>query len=353
MCHRKLLDRLSALGITGQLLKWIRSFLSNRYQVTRVGSAVSGKTSINSGVIQGSCIGPVLFLLYINSVVKDLNDEITCVLFADDVKLFTFLKIDNDINNLQKALDSILAWSVEWQMPISFKKCSLMLYGNRELTVPPCYMFGIEIEQVSEVKDLGVLMHSSLKFNGHIDSIVAKAHSRAYLIRKCFLSRDPDILLRAFNVYVRPILEYASSVWSPKYINQIDKIESVQRRFTKQLRGYKHLDYRSRLTALRQESLEKRRLIQDLVLTYKIIFGLLDVQSCDFFTLRPMTNTATRGNPYKIITNNCRINVRSHYFSERVALVWNSLPPSVVNFSSLYCFKRTVFNANLQLFLKY
>jgi hypothetical protein len=212
--------------------------------------------------------------------------------------------------------------------------------GNRNVSVAPCILNDCAINYVNEVKDLGVRMHPTLKFNGQIDSVVAKARSRAFLIRKCFVSRNPEVMTRAFCVYVRPLLEYASSVWSPQYSGAIDKIESVQRRFTKRLRGFNHLDYPSRLQALGLHSLEKRRLCHDLALTYKFIFGLLDVQSCEFFTIRCVSNMTTRGNPYKLAVSNCRINVRQHYFTERVAPVWNSLPPSIVNFSSLSSLKK-------------
>ena len=353
VCHNKLFTRLSSLGIGGNLLKWITSFLSDRQQCTRVGDAVSNTVKISSGVIQGSCLGPVLFVLYINSILKVLPANVKCLLFADDVKLFTVLKAGSDIVNLQDALDRIVEWSVAWQMPISVKKCSLITYSNKANDRASCCINGFNVNSVNEVKDLGVTMNSTLKFNGHIDCIVAKAHTRAYLIRKCFISRDPAILMRAFNVYVRPLLEYASSVWSPQYSSQIDKVESVQRRFTKRLLGHKDLDYPARLKTLDLHSLEKRRLIHDLVLTYKIIFGLLDVKLSHFFILRNTDNTRTRGNPYKIVINNCRVNVRKHYFTERIGPIWNSLPPSIVDFNNLSSFKRTVVNAKLDLFLKY
>ena len=247
----------------------------------------------------------------------------------------------------------ITQWSAKWQMPISIKKCSVMLYGNRRISMPSYQLCDCVISSVDVMKDLGVMMDSTLKFNAHIDHIVAKARRRAYLIRKCFVSRDPDLLIRAFNVYVRPLLEYASPVWSPQYRYQIDKVESVQRRFTKSLRGYSHLDYPSRLKALALQSLEKRRLIFDLVFTYKIIFGLIDVPSSVFYKLRCSNNVTTRGNPYKIQVSNCRVNARLHYFSERVALVWNSLPPSIIDFGCLSSFKKTLFNVNLNLFTTY
>jgi len=195
-------------------------------------------------------------------------------------------------------------------------------------------------------------MNRHLQFTEHVNCIVAKAHSRAYLIRKCFVSRNPPLLMRAFNTYVRPLLEYASSVWSPQYNYLIDKVESVQRRFTKRLPGFSALDYPTRLISLEQCSLEKRRIVHDLILMYKFIFRLVDVQMSNFFTLR---NDAvlTRGNAYKVLLNANRVNVRRHFFTERIAPVWNSLPPAVVDFRSLPLFKKTINAAHVNLFTRY
>ena len=355
VCHAKLFLRLESLGISDNLLDWFKSFLSNRQQSTRVGDAISDILPLTSGVIQGSCLGPVLFVLYVNSILQVLSHNVKCSLFADDVKLYTALKFEHDIENLQTSIDQIVSWSSKWQLPISVRKCSLLICGNsvRYNEDAFCSINGTIINQVDEVKDLGVIVDSSLKFNSHINCMVAKAHARAHLIRKCFVSRNSNILMKAFNAYVRPLLEYASPVWSPHYRYQIDKIEAVQRRFTKRLHGLNDLDYTTRLNLLGLSSLEKRRIIHDLVLAYKIIFGLIDVQSSKYFSLRTTVSTVTRGNQYKVVVNNCRVNTRKYYFSERIGPVWNSLPPSVVNFSNLSTFKRTVNNVKLELFTRY
>ena len=121
------------------------------------------------------------------------------------------------------------------------------------------------------VKDLGITVDVSLKFTDHINSITAKALRRVGLSFKCFITGDHNIfLVKAFNTYVRPVLEYASSIWSPTQIGLIKRLESVQRRFP----GIGHLTYRERLSALNLESLEIRRLRLDLLLTYKILFGI-------------------------------------------------------------------------------
>ena len=319
VCHKKLFTRLSALGITGNLLAWIKNFLTDRQQCTRVGDMVSDTVKIISGVIQGSCLGPVLFVLYINSIANVLPDNVTCLLFADDVKVYTVIKSDADNVNLQNALDRITDWSVKWQMPISVKKCCVVIYGKSAISTTPYYLCGCRLNFTDIVKDLGVTMNCHLQFTEHVNCIVGKAHSRAYLIRKCFISRNPPLLMRAFNTYVRPLLENASPVWSPQYNYLIDKIESVQRRFTKRLPGYSALDYPARLTSLEQCSLEKRRIVHDLVLMYKFVFSLVDVQTSNFFTPRNDA-VSTRGNPYKVLLKVNRVNVRRHFLPNELPL---------------------------------
>ena len=162
----------------------------------------------------------------------------------------------------------------------------LIIYGNRATTAIPYYLCGSRLTSTDVVKDLGVTINCHLQFSGHVNSIVGKAHSRAYLIRKCFVSRNPPLLKRAFNTYIRPLLEYASPVWSPQYNYLVDKVESVQRRFTKRLPGYSTLDYPTRLISLEQCNLEKRRIVHDLVLAYKIVLDLLMFRRQSFYTTK-------------------------------------------------------------------
>jgi len=119
----------------------------------------------------------------------------------------------------------------------------------------------------------------------HIDAMVIKAHQRANLIHRSFVSRNPRLLVRAYLVYVRPLLEYNCVIWSPWLQQDIDKIERVQRRFTKRLPGFKYLSYSERLLQLNLTSLELRRLHADLVMCYKLIFSHVEYKLGDFFTL--------------------------------------------------------------------
>jgi hypothetical protein len=163
---------------------------------------------------------------------------------------------------------------------------------------------------------------------------------------KCFVSRDTATLLKAFKVYVRPILEYCSSIWSPHFIKDIELIESVQRRFTKRLRGLWNVTYDERLKIAKLDRLEVRRLRLDLIMTFKILFGLTNLNPDQFFQLAPST-ICTRGHDYKLYMSNVCTDSRKHFLSSRVLLAWNNLPSDVINFSNLKLFKSSLLNVDL------
>jgi len=147
-------------------------------------------------------------------------------------------------------------------------------------------------------------------------------------------------------VYVRPILEYNSVVWSPSLKKDIDLIEKVQRRFTKRPFGLKDLTYKERLVRLNLPSLELRRLYLDLILCYKIVFGLVCVNFDNFLPLAP----PLRRDLYKLYKPRCTNSVCQNFFVERVIDVWNCLHP--VSFSSVSSFKRSLKNTDFTLYMK-
>jgi len=131
----------------------------------------------------------LLCLLYINSLAKISDSNTTCVLFADDVKLYTLIKCRYDFVNLQSSLDRVLDWSNEHQLPISVNKCSCVVLGNKYMSDVHDSIGGQPVNTVSEVRDLGVIVETSVKFFSHINYIVAKANTRASLIMAALCSR--------------------------------------------------------------------------------------------------------------------------------------------------------------------
>ena len=237
-------------------------------------------------------------------------------------------------------------------MEIAVPKCSAFRISNPQWKVScdlhnSAYNINSNNLPFSDcIRDLGVYHDSRLKYDQHISFIVRKAFNRAVLILKCFHSRNSSVLMQAFSVYVRPLLEFSSSVWSPHYKYLIDKIESVQRFFTKHLSGLHDLSYHDRLSFLGFETLERRRLVLDLVLCYKILNGL-----CDISLPFKLAHSSTRGHSLKLVKPNCSNDVRKYFFTSRVIDVWNSLSEDIVKSPSVAVFKKTLRSVNFNTFL--
>jgi len=354
--HSKLIHKLECYGIRGDLLKFMRNFLLNRTQCTKVGSCLSTCLNIKSGVIQGSCIGPLLFVVYINDITECLRDGCSMKLFADDIKLYTCIETTVDTDRLQGNLDNVFNWATLWQMEISIAKCAILPVGGKLLCIHnrQYVINNVVLPTVFNCRDLGVTVDRDLTFSDHVDNIVSRACIKANLIIRCFVSGDRHSLLKAFVTYVRPILEFNSSVWTPRHLGDIEKLESVQRHFTKRIAGLWDMDYNARLKALDLESLELRRLRADLIITYKIVLGYIDTDPNNFFRVMPDNDRPTRGHAFRLSVpdSNSVSEARRHFLSIRILSVWNGLPEITTDFSTLNRFKLSTTTSYLQSWAK-
>jgi len=327
----------------------LHSFFSDRTHRTRVVLCLSDVAVLMSGVVQGSGAGPMLFLIYIDDLAKLFQRYgIAARLFADDVKVYLEITGHEDVVRLQKALDVITAWASEWQLSVSVSKCNILTVG------PSCYeadyyVSGIQLLKCATCRNLGVTITSDLTPTQHIHDIVLKAHQRANHIIRCFISGYITLLVKAFTVYVRPILEYNSVILSPCTKKEIDQIEKVEWRFTKRLHGFKNFTYEVRLVRLGIPSLELHRLHLDLIYRYKLVFVLICLGIEQLFAFSPVS--ATRGHAYKLYKPQCANAVRKNFFTERVVNVWNSLPHDV-DLSSLSKFRCSINQVDFSQFLR-
>ena len=219
-------------------------------------------------------------------------------MYADDLKIYLEIESNADCFVLQQGIDKLVDWSNTWQLSLATSKCMHMRIGLNRCTMPAKYCINSQLlESVSGLRDLGVNVDSHLNFVSHINQIAAKAHVRSSQILRCFLSKDVATLVKAFVIYVRPILDYCTTVWSPCAKTHIDKIESVQRMFTKRLSGMRKFSYDERLKRINLDRLELRRIHTDIITCYKILHGFIDVNPDHFFTLA--THTQTRGHSCK------------------------------------------------------
>ena len=259
--HRRLLSKLESYKVSQQITDWVEAYLSNRKQRV-VNGTRSEWEAVSSGVPQGSVLGPVLFLIYINDLPKEVKNCIR--LFADDTKLYRTVTTDLDCLSLQQDIDNIEEWASKWQLKFHPKKCKTMRIGDKY----PKYNYTmtaedgtiVQLEETVVEKDLGVVVDNKLTFSHHINSIVARANQVMGMIRRSFKYMDKDIFVQLFTsrVGLRPILEYGNVIWSPRLIRDIDAVERVQRRATKTVPGISTMTYPDRLQTLRLPSLVYR-----------------------------------------------------------------------------------------------
>ena len=205
--HPKLLYKLKKYKITGKFFNWISAFLSTRTQCVNIGKFMSTEETVSSGVPQGSVLGPLLFLLYINDLPEVVKAS-TVKIFADDTKLYLSRPKDMTFDALYDDIERLLEWTAENQLGIAFHKCNMLHLGQNNPKAN--YIFeDCQIPAVQVVKDLGVFVSDNMKFDVHVSKICAKAHRMCGLIFKCFMCRDYDFLLSIFCTFVRPIWSIA------------------------------------------------------------------------------------------------------------------------------------------------
>ena len=177
--------------MNGRLLSCIKSILTDSSQRVRVGGELSGHRAVISGVPQGSVIGPILFVVFINDITNILSAEARAKLFADDLKSYVRLTNDNDIAQFTLMLEQLSNWSDAWQLPLAPAKCCWMKITNRrEGAVGAFELNETELIKVNEIVDLGVLFASNLNFTNHISSIISKAKQRLFILRKSFVATE-------------------------------------------------------------------------------------------------------------------------------------------------------------------
>jgi Reverse transcriptase (RNA-dependent DNA polymerase)/Endonuclease-reverse transcriptase len=336
--HRSVITCLSNLGVAGSSLRWFASFLIEREQRVKIGNSYSRVSAVPSGVVQGSVLGPALFTVLLDSLLRRLR--LPAVAFADDVKYVADVAVHSQ-REVQAEIDTLADWSAEHDMPLSIEKCAVLHCGNGQQNFN--YKIGdVFIPVVNSLVDLGLQRSSSCGYEGHCDMVASKASKLAGAIRRSFQLRVPQLLWPAFQAYVVPILMYGASAWNPSLQCDIDRIERVQQRFTKSIPELHELSYSERLARLSALSLQSRRLYADLVLTYKALHGLLSCPSADL-GLNLMVST-TRGSGLSLRQRLQVSKAASALFPFRVPSIWNKLPRTIIASANLTQFKHNVLN---------
>ena len=335
--HQRLLLKLKAHGIGDSITDWIEQWLTDRRQRVVVDGEVSNWKSVLSGVPQGSVLGPILFLIYIN----DLDDSITSnvLKFADDTKLLRKVNTDGNKQHLQNDLDRLVKWSEKWQMLFNFGKCKCLHTGHRNLNVN--YKMGDTVLGTTvKEKDLGVTISADMKVSEQCGIAASKGNQILGLIRRNITYKGKKLIIPLYKAIVRPHLEYCIQAWRPYRKKDIDTLERIQRRATKMIPELRDLSYEERLKECGLTTLETRRLRGDQIEVFKILNGYENIDRNMFFSLKK--DSRTRGHEVKLVKDQCRLDIRKHSFSQRTINEWNKLSTDCVTASSVNMFKNKV-----------
>jgi hypothetical protein len=339
--HSKLFTRLAAHGIDGKLLQFFKAFLTNRRQRVVVGDQMSDYEEVTSGVPQGTVLGPVCFVLFINSLPEHIRD---CILelFADDVKLYLCGQNYDNQAVIQADINRVQAWAKACQLTLAVDKCFVLRIGQSG--AQPFMVNDSPLSDQSEVKDLGIKVTPDLSFSSHVNEVASKAFRKTGLLYKVIKGRDTALMCRMYETFVRPIVEHNTSIWNPHHLGLIEQLEKVQRRYTKRIPALKFLNYPSRLRQLNMEPLEARRMKTDLINCFKILKNKVPVSREKFFEFNP---GVTRGHSWKLKIQHPRTESKKFSFACRVVPLWNELDERTVSCRSAHGFKLRLKSYNL------
>ena len=340
--HSGLLHKLKAAGVTGEVLNWFKNYLTDRKQRVVLPNATSDWTVIRAGVPQGSILGPLLFLLYINDIVNDIGSNIR--LFADDTSLFII--VDNPVTAaecLNSDLNKLSRWAATWLVTFNPSKTEALLF-SRKLNKPqhsPLFMQNHQISEVESHKHLGLYFSNDCTWHKHINYIKEKAWFRINIMRKLKFKLDRKSLEIIYTTFIRPILEYGDVIWDNCTQYEKQELNKIQTEAARIATGTTKL---VSLTALYKEicweTLEQRRHNHKLTLFYKMLNNITPLYLSSLVP-QSISNISRYNlrNSNDLQTINARSNQYFSSFLPSSVRAWNNLSPEERQHESINSFK--------------
>jgi hypothetical protein len=336
----RLLEKLRAHGVRGDVLRWIKNWLSGRRQRVVLNGKKSSWNDVLSGVPQGSVLGPILFLIFINDL--DMETPMVEIVrkFADDTKVGNGAKTMKEREDLQEALDKLSSWADRWGMEFNVSKCKVMHVGHNN-EKHAYTMKGQQLTETEEERDIGVMVSRQLKPSVQCKHAARTAQTVLGQLTRAFHYRDRHVFLRLYIQYVRPHLEFCVPAWSPWLDGDKDCLERVQKRAVGMISGLRGRTYEDRLKELGIVTLEERRHQMDMLQTYKILNGKEKVDPSWWFTMASDSERVTRqsADPLNIRPGTPRLDIRRYFYSQRIVESWNNVPLDIKKSVSVTAFK--------------
>ncbi|KAK3102525.1 hypothetical protein FSP39_011953 [Pinctada imbricata] len=339
--HKRLLYKLNFYGIRNNTLLWIQDFLSLRSQ-TILNGTHSDNIHVTSGVPQGTVLGPILFLIYINDFPEYLHHS-TLRLFADDSIIYKEITNTNDTLQLQRDLDSAAKWEEDWLMSFHPDKCSILRITTKKNPIHHNYTLHKHILTTeTSTKYLGITIQDNLKWNKHIDNITTNATRQLNFIKRNLKVASPKIKERAYQSLVRPKLEYNCCTWDPHQHTQIQQLEMVQRRAARYVTNRFHntSSVNSMLQDLNWPTLQERRLRTRLIFLYKITHNLVAIYPQDL--LFPLDSRTRHINLLGFQQIRTHKDTYKYSFYPRTVKQWNCLPQHIASADTVELFREQV-----------
>ena len=337
--HSQILDSLAKFGISGPLLSWFSNYLSGRLQRVVLDGSSSSPTSVTSGVPQGSILGPLLFIIFMDSISKvPLLSNAKLYLYADDIVLFMPLNNTRDVHTLQDNINLVHQWAKDHGLTLNSAKSNVLPITRSTHPIPLHLCVDRNpIPVVSSVKYLGVTITSKLSWSEHVNNISKATRRQLSLIYRKFANATPQARSHIFRTAVLPKLDYCSSVWDPHLSTLVSSLESVQKYACRVVTKHWRYDYETLLSNLGWQTLRTRRKLQKL----KVCYTILSHQSCipaTTFTPHPHPSPRLHHNRALLTPFVRTVAHKSSFFIDIIPL-WNSLSSVIVNSSSPSSFK--------------
>ena len=325
--HGRLIQKLSCYKFPKNLINWIAAWLKQRKQRVLVNGVFSDGCDVISSVVQGSVLGPILFLIYINDIDNCINNKEGIISkFADDTKVAKVVTNDETAAEMQQIIHKLENWCKNWGMLFNIKKCCILHFGHSNKKYE-YKMNEQNLEAKSNQRDLGVIISNDCLPATQCALAAKKANQVLGQVNRSFSCKTKEIMLQIYKVFVRPHLEYAVSAWSPWHRKDAEILEKIQRRATRRMSDIRGT-YPQRLQQLGLTTLEERRERGDAIEVFKYVRGFLDVEKETLFKTNNTEHPKTRHQHtfMPLAVPRANLDLRKNFFTVRGAKLWNSLP---------------------------
>ena len=351
--HEILLKKLSLYGITGNELKWFKNYLNERRQYVLCNNKESDVREVVTGVPQGSALGPLLFLIFVNDFPQHIRNA-SCNLFADDASVYVFGKdLNQTVTRMQTSINDASCWYLNNNLPVNISKTLCMLSGSEykigRLNEEECNLAltlnNIPLKQVSKCRYLGLQLDNKLKWNEHIQFLCRNLAYKIALMRRLSKSLNSTVLSKIYISYIQPVLDYAVSIWGHCTDTNKAFITRMQHRAARIVTGqFDYINVRGRdlMIQLGWQTIDQRRDYFTACLMYQGINNIAPIHINNEIDLvseihDAQTRSALNGNVY---TPKPNLEIYKNSLRYYGSIIWNDLPAELKSAQDQRDFKR-------------